>query len=141
MVIDNIYVFCVTCAKGYLYRWSLTKISFYPRIAPNLTYSSELKFSYNIWKGIDQVCPIHVGFMAGTCLVFRKSAFNFLLLVNRLEKKYKKCPLSCPVSYYFVCLVSGHDLACQQEVSLALTKTPPIHYYNVVDSAFSNYVG
>ena len=26
-------------------------------------------------------------------------------------------------------LVSGHDLACQQEVSLALTKTLPIHYY------------
>ena len=25
-------------------------------------------------------------------------------------------------------LVSGRDLACQQEVSLALTKTPPIHY-------------
>ena len=39
-------------------------------------------------------------------------------------------------------LVSGRDLACQQEVSLALTKTPPIHlYYNVVDSAFSNYAG
>ena len=38
-------------------------------------------------------------------------------------------------------LVSGCDLACQQEVSLALTKTPPIHYYNVVDSAFSNYAG
>ena len=35
-------------------------------------------------------------------------------------------------------LVSGRDLACQQEVSLALTKTPPVHYYNVVDSAFSN---
>ena len=31
-------------------------------------------------------------------------------------------------------LVSGRDLACQQEVSLALTKTPPIHYYNAVDS-------
>ena len=30
-------------------------------------------------------------------------------------------------------LVSGRDLACQQEVSLALTKTPPIRYYNVVD--------
>ena len=38
-------------------------------------------------------------------------------------------------------LVSGRDLACQQEVSLALTKPPPIHYYNVVDSAFSNYAG
>ena len=38
-------------------------------------------------------------------------------------------------------LVSEHDLACQQEVSLALNKTPPIHYYNVVDSAFGNYVG
>ena len=38
-------------------------------------------------------------------------------------------------------LVSGRDLACQQEVSLALTKTSPIHYYNVVDSAFSNYAG
>ena len=36
-------------------------------------------------------------------------------------------------------LVSGRDLACQQEVSLALTKTPPIHYYNVVDSAFKFY--
>ena len=36
-------------------------------------------------------------------------------------------------------LVSGRDLACQQEVSLALTKTPPIHYYNVVDSAFNFY--
>ena len=36
-------------------------------------------------------------------------------------------------------LVSGRDLACQQEVSLALTKTPPILYCNVVDSAFSNY--
>ena len=38
-------------------------------------------------------------------------------------------------------LVSGRDLACQQEVLLALTKTPPIHYYNVVDSAFSDYAG
>ena len=38
-------------------------------------------------------------------------------------------------------LVSGRDLACQQEVSLALTKTPPIYYYNVVDSVFSNYGG
>ena len=38
-------------------------------------------------------------------------------------------------------LVSRRDLACQQEVSLALTKTPPIHYSNVVDSAFSNYAG
>ena len=38
-------------------------------------------------------------------------------------------------------LVSGRDLACQQEVSLALTKTSPIHYYNVVDRAFSNYAG
>ena len=36
-------------------------------------------------------------------------------------------------------LVSGRDLACQQDVSLALTETPPVHYYNVVDSAFSNY--
>ena len=34
-------------------------------------------------------------------------------------------------------MISGHDLACQQEVSLALTKTPPIHYYNVVDIACS----
>ena len=42
---------------------------------------------------------------------------------------------------YLKFLVSGRDLACQQEVSLALTKTPPIHYYNVVDSAFSNYPG
>ena len=42
---------------------------------------------------------------------------------------------------YAVFLVSGRDLACQQEVSLALTKTPPIHYYNVVDSAFSNTRG
>ena len=40
---------------------------------------------------------------------------------------------------YVLFLVSGCNLACQQEVSLALTKTPPIHYYNVVDSAFSNY--
>ena len=38
-------------------------------------------------------------------------------------------------------LVSMRDLGCQQEVSLALTKTLPIHYYNVVDSAFSNYSG
>ena len=38
-------------------------------------------------------------------------------------------------------LVSGHDLACQQEVSLALTNTPPIQYYNVVDSTFSNFAG
>ena len=38
-------------------------------------------------------------------------------------------------------LVSGRDLAGQQEVSLALTKTPPIYYYNVVDNAFSNYAG
>ena len=38
-------------------------------------------------------------------------------------------------------LEAGHDLACQQEVSLALTETPPIHYYNVVDSEFSNYAG
>ena len=38
-------------------------------------------------------------------------------------------------------LVSGRDLARQQEVSSGLTKTPPIRYYNVVDSAFSNYAG
>ena len=38
-------------------------------------------------------------------------------------------------------LVSGRDLACLQEVSLALTKTPPIHYYNVVDSTFGTYAG
>ena len=43
--------------------------------------------------------------------------------------------------FNFEFLVSGRDLACQQEVSLALTKTSPIRYYNVVDSAFSNYVG
>ena len=43
--------------------------------------------------------------------------------------------------YYLEFLVSGRDLTCQQEVSLALTKTPPIHYYNVVDSGFSNYAG
>ena len=36
---------------------------------------------------------------------------------------------------------SGCDLACQQKVSLALINTLPIHYYNVVDSAFSNYAG
>ena len=48
---------------------------------------------------------------------------------------------SYPGALDFKFLVSGHDLACQQEVSLALTKTPPIHYYNVVDSAFSNYAG
>ena len=28
-----------------------------------------------------------------------------------------------------------------EEILLALTKTPPIHYYNVVDSAFSDYAG
>ena len=44
-------------------------------------------------------------------------------------------------SYEMSFLVSGRDLACQQEVSLALTKTPPIHYYNVVDSAFNFYTG
>ena len=27
-----------------------------------------------------------------------------------------------------VFLFSGHDLACQQEISLVLAKTPPIHY-------------
>ena len=44
--------------------------------------------------------------------------------------------------YYSAFLVSGRDLACQQEISLALTKTPPIHLnYNVGDSAFSNYAG
>ena len=43
--------------------------------------------------------------------------------------------------FYIVFLVSGRDLACQQEVSLALTKTPPIHYYNVVDSTFNFYAG
>ena len=37
-------------------------------------------------------------------------------------------------------LVSGRDLACQQEVSLALTKTPPSYNYNMVDSAFSNII-
>ena len=31
--------------------------------------------------------------------------------------------------------------SCQQEVSVALTKTPPIHYYIVVDSALCNYAG
>ena len=45
------------------------------------------------------------------------------------------------INFFSYFLVSGRDLACQQEVSLALTKTPPIHYYNVVDSAFSNYAG
>ena len=44
-------------------------------------------------------------------------------------------------THYFKFLVSERDLACQQEVSLALIKIPPIHYYNVVDSAFSNYAG
>ena len=43
------------------------------------------------------------------------------------------------VDYKF--LVSGRDLACQQEVSLPLTKTPPIHYSNMEDSTFSNYQG
>ena len=38
-------------------------------------------------------------------------------------------------------LVSGRDLDCQQEVSLALTKTPPIHYYDMLDSVFSSYAG
>ena len=27
----------------------------------------------------------------------------------------------------FLFLVSGHGLACQQEISLGLAKTPPIH--------------
>ena len=43
--------------------------------------------------------------------------------------------------HYMTFLISGLDLACQQEVSLAVTETPPIHYYNMVDSAFSNYAG
>ena len=43
--------------------------------------------------------------------------------------------------FHNIFLVSGRDLACQQEISLALTKTPPIHYYNMVDRAFSNYAG
>ena len=38
-------------------------------------------------------------------------------------------------------LVSGRGIACQQEVSLVLAKTPPIHYQTVVDSAFSIYAG
>ena len=38
-------------------------------------------------------------------------------------------------------LVSGCGLACQQEISLVLPKTPPIHYGIVMDSAFSNYAG
>ena len=33
------------------------------------------------------------------------------------------------LSNHLLFLVSGRDLPCQQEVSLALTKTPPIHYY------------
>ena len=45
------------------------------------------------------------------------------------------------VGLWYGFLVSGSDLACQQEVSLAQTKAPPIHYYNVVNSAFSNYGG
>ena len=45
----------------------------------------------------------------------------------------------CSTDYYVEFLVSGRDLACQQEVSLAVTKTPPIHYYNVVDSTFNFY--
>ena len=41
-------------------------------------------------------------------------------------------------TYYTIFLVSGRGLACQQEISLALSKTPPIHYGTEVDSAFSN---
>ena len=38
-------------------------------------------------------------------------------------------------------LVSGYGIACQQEISLVLAKTPPIHYETVMDSTFSIYAG
>ena len=53
----------------------------------------------------------------------------------------KKCEKGVSFAAERVFLVSGRDLACQQEVLLALTKTPPIHYYNVLDSAFNFYAG
>ena len=38
-------------------------------------------------------------------------------------------------------LVSRRGLACQREISLALAKTLPIHYYTIMDTVFSNYAG
>ena len=40
---------------------------------------------------------------------------------------------------YKTFLVGGRGLVRQQEISLVLAKTLPIHYYTVMDSAFSNY--
>ena len=36
-----------------------------------------------------------------------------------------------------VFLVSGRGLAYQQEISLVLAKTPPIHYKTMMDSVFN----
>ena len=58
---------------------------------------------------------------------------------EHMQKQQIKYKISSLHSLYGAFLVSGRDLACQQGVSLALTKTLPIHYYNVVDSVFSNY--
>ena len=65
------------------------------------------------------------------------------MTINWLEQYYRLLLSMTTLNFdfYLQFLVSGRDLACQQKVSLALTKTPPIHYYNVVESAFSNYAG
>ena len=45
------------------------------------------------------------------------------------------------LNYTFLHVVSGRGLACQQEISLVLAKTPPIHCYTMMDRALNNYVG
>ena len=45
------------------------------------------------------------------------------------------------VEVYCTFLVSGHGLVCQQEISLVLAKTPPIHYWTVINSVFTNTRG
>ena len=46
--------------------------------------------------------------------------------MDSLEESYEKMR---KINIKKIFLVSGHGLACQQEISLVLTKTPPIHYY------------
>ena len=57
------------------------------------------------------------------------------LIVNKMYQNDQYPIFEC------LFLVSGHGLACQQEISLVLAKTPPIHYWTMMDSTFNNYAG
>ena len=73
--------------------------------------------------------------------MFQKFAHKTKTLGHIKKTEYAHMQKRCIGTYENPFLVSGCGLACQQEISLVLAKTPPIHYWTVMNSSFSNYAG